>query len=38
MTNLYLEGLPKIFACKNFGEEEKQIVVMRKYKEICVFE
>ena len=38
MTKLYLKGFPKILACKNFLEEEKQIVGMRKYKEFCVFE
>ena len=38
MTNLYPKGLPKILACKNFWEEEKQIVGMRKYKKFYVFE
>ena len=38
MTNLYLKGISKILACKNFWEEEKRIVWMRKYKEFCVFE
>ena len=33
----FLKGLPKILVCKNFWEEEKKIVGMRKYKEFCVF-